>query len=409
MAKLTSHALALAALGLAAGPAASIQAQATPAPAKSTIDPQARAIVEQAVAAHQALTSLSATLTLQNSGGPPPVETVTVAFQRPGLAKATVSDKTGVLRQFFADGKALTAFDAHANSYVTQPAPGGGSAGLAFALGQSRAISTQFFAAPENLNGLMSQPGVRIALGPKAAVGDIGTDTVVATLGGARGGVRITFAFGADDHLLRRLSFTPTGPHGGTTHTETVTSLTANPMLTAADFAFTPPAGAKKIVQAAEPPMHDPRLVPGARPFALAAKDLKGRPLSLTQYRGRVVLMDFWATWCGPCVAEFPAVVRVSRQDRALGLRTIAVSADMLKDRHTKVEPFLAKQGAAFPAYVEKSSDPGDFISAFDPTWQGDLPRTLIYDRRGRLVRTLAGEQTAQSLAAAVAPYLKER
>jgi outer membrane lipoprotein-sorting protein/peroxiredoxin len=328
MAKLTSHALALAALGLAAGPAASIQAQATPAPAKSTIDPQARAIVEQAVAAHQALTSLSATLTLQNSGGPPPVETVTVAFQRPGLAKATVSDKTGVLRQFFADGKALTAFDAHANSYVTQPAPGGGSAGLAFALGQSCAISTQFFAAPENLNGLMSQPGVRIALGPKAAVGDIGTDTVVATLGGARGGVRITFAFGADDHLLRRLSFTPTGPHGGTTHTETVTSLTANPMLTAADFAFTPPAGAKKIVQAAEPPMHDPRLVPGARPFALAAKDLKGRPLSLTQYRGRVVLMDFWATWCGPCVGEMPNVIADYKKYHAQGFDVVGISLD---------------------------------------------------------------------------------
>ncbi len=125
--------------------------------------------------------------------------------------------------------------------------------------------------------------------------------------------------------------------------------------------------------------------------------------------RGHVVLVNFWATWCGPCVAEFPAIVKISWQDRARGLRTIAVSADMLKDRHTKVEPFLAKQGAAFPAYVEKSGDPGDFINAFDPAWQGDLPRTLIYDRRGRLVRTLAGEQTAQSLAAAVAPYLKER
>ncbi len=329
MAKLTSYALALAALGLAAaGPAASIQTQAAPAPAKSTIDPQARAIVAQAVAAHKALTSLSATLTMQNSGGPPPPQTITLAFQKPGMGKATVSDKTGVLRQFFADGKTLTAFDAHANSYITQPAPDGGSASLTFALSQSRAISTQFFAAPENLNGLMSQPGVRIALGPKTTVGDIGTDTVVATLGGARGGVRITFAFGADDHLLRRLSFTPTGPHGGTTHTETVTSLTANPMLTAADFAFTPPAGAKKTVQAAEPPPYDPRLVPGARPFALAAKDLKGRPLSLTQYRGRVVLMDFWATWCGPCVGEMPNVIADYKKYHAQGFDVVGISLD---------------------------------------------------------------------------------
>ena len=130
---------------------------------------------------------------------------------------------------------------------------------------------------------------------------------------------------------------------------------------------------------------------------------------AIAAQKGHVVLVNFWATWCGPCVAEFPAIVQVSRQYKSRGLATIAVSADSLKDRHAKVEPFLAKQGAAFPVYLEQSADPEDFINAFDPEWQGDLPRTFIYDRAGRRVKTLTGEQTAQSLAAAIAPYLKHR
>ena len=127
---------------------------------------------------------------------------------------------------------------------------------------------------------------------------------------------------------------------------------------------------------------------------------------AIAAQKGHVVLVNFWATWCGPCVAEFPAIVQTSRRYKASGLRVFAVSADQLKDKQAKVVPFLTKSGADFPAYLEKSADPEEFINAFDPAWQGDLPRTIIYDRAGRKVKTLIGEQTAQSIAAAVLPYL---
>ena len=140
---------------------------------------------------------------------------------------------------------------------------------------------------------------------------------------------------------------------------------------------------------------------------AVTPADAPALKKAIAAQKGHVVLVNFWATWCGPCVAEFPAIVKVSRQYKAQGLSVIAVSADSANSLHTKVEPFLAKQGATFPAYLEKSADPEDFINALDPTWQGDLPRTYIYDRQGRRVKTLAGEQTAQNLAAAILPYLK--
>ena len=130
---------------------------------------------------------------------------------------------------------------------------------------------------------------------------------------------------------------------------------------------------------------------------------------AIAAQKGRVVLVNFWATWCVPCVAEFPAIVKTSRRYRARGLSVIAVSADSAKDLHTQVEPFLAKQKVAFPVYLERSADPEDFINAFDTTWQGDLPRTFIYDRRGRLVKTLTDLQTTRTLAAALRPYLRHR
>lgn len=127
---------------------------------------------------------------------------------------------------------------------------------------------------------------------------------------------------------------------------------------------------------------------------------------AIAAQKGKVVLVNFWATWCAPCVAEFPAIVHTGRTYHAQGLRVLAVSADFPKDRKTKVVSFLQKQGAAFPCFLQKSADPEQFINAFDPSWSGELPRTLIYDRSGRLVKSLSGEQTAQTLAAAVQPYL---
>ena len=134
------------------------------------------------------------------------------------------------------------------------------------------------------------------------------------------------------------------------------------------------------------------------------APTIKG---AISAERGHVVVVNFWATWCEPCVAEFPDLVKFEAAYRKKGVMVMAVSADMRKDIAGKVQPFLARQHATFPQFLQVSNDPEDFINAFDQTWQGDLPRTFIYDKSGKLAATLSGQHTMKDFAAAVDPLLK--
>jgi thiol-disulfide isomerase/thioredoxin len=143
-----------------------------------------------------------------------------------------------------------------------------------------------------------------------------------------------------------------------------------------------------------------------AAPIVVKPADAPTIKKAIAAYRGHVVVVNFWATWCGPCVAEFPDLVKLSRRYKNKGLVVMSVSADHKSDIPTKVQPFLTAHKADFPAFLEQASDPEDFIDAFDPKWQGELPRTLIYDKHGKLVKSLSGQQTPQSFAAAVKPYL---
>ncbi len=126
--------------------------------------------------------------------------------------------------------------------------------------------------------------------------------------------------------------------------------------------------------------------------------DAKGLALAIAREKGKVVLVNFWATWCVPCREEFPDLVKLESAYRSRGLSVIGVSTDLGKDS-TAVEKFLATNNPGFANYRKKSGgDDQDFIDAVDSRWGGELPYSVLYGRDGRKAEVLSGKQTYAEL-----------
>jgi thiol-disulfide isomerase/thioredoxin len=145
---------------------------------------------------------------------------------------------------------------------------------------------------------------------------------------------------------------------------------------------------------------------PAARP-APQAVDGAGLRKAIESNKGKVVVLNLWATWCQPCVEEFPNLVKLYNHYHDRGLVVLAAAVDEPGTRG-KVRPFLVSQKARFPAYVRKSGDIDTFINAIDKNWGGAVPTTYFFDRNGKLVgKALVGGQSYATFAAAVEPLLK--
>ncbi len=140
---------------------------------------------------------------------------------------------------------------------------------------------------------------------------------------------------------------------------------------------------------------------------APAPIDPAGYGRMIAGLKGRVVVVNMWATWCEPCREEFPDFVRLHREMRGRGLEVVAISMDLPDRRDSAVIPFLASVGAAFPTYLKSAGDDEAFINAVDPGWSGGLPATFVYDARGRRVKNLSGSITFEQLRRAVDPLLE--
>lgn len=102
----------------------------------------------------------------------------------------------------------------------------------------------------------------------------------------------------------------------------------------------------------------------------------------LAKHKGKVIFVDFWATWCGSCVEYFPHTVATHNKFKDKEFATIAVSFDLLESE-AKVREFLAEKGANFDNLLSNYNDIGQEVAtAFD--WS-ELPEFRLYDRTGKL------------------------
>lgn len=132
-----------------------------------------------------------------------------------------------------------------------------------------------------------------------------------------------------------------------------------------------------------------------AKPAAadLPLIDLAGYNQALAKYRGKPLVVTFWATWCEPCRDEFPLVVRLYKQYSSQGLAIFGVSLDDDSDMNL-VRRFLARNQPGFPSYRQKPGiDVDSFYRGVNPAWTGTMPETIFYGRDGRIIGHFVGEQ----------------
>jgi thiol-disulfide isomerase/thioredoxin len=140
----------------------------------------------------------------------------------------------------------------------------------------------------------------------------------------------------------------------------------------------------------ASPPKH-PHTRVANKEIVVKAGTPKALQAELHTLRGHVVLINFWATWCGPCVAEFPELVALSKKYAPRGLRLITVSVDQPSDKK-QVIAFLEKHNAPMPAYIASTNDALQFLKPYDPKMDGAIPRTYVFDKTGRLRARIVGQ-----------------
>lgn len=133
--------------------------------------------------------------------------------------------------------------------------------------------------------------------------------------------------------------------------------------------------------------------------------DESGYSRFVASARGKVLLVNFWATWCAPCRKEMPELVALVAKYRAKGLEFATVAIDEESDRKAVAE-FLDKTKVPPPTFIKNFKSDEKFISLVDSRWSGGLPFTVVYDRAGKKAHVFPGEVNLKELEAVLKKLL---
>jgi thiol-disulfide isomerase/thioredoxin len=138
-------------------------------------------------------------------------------------------------------------------------------------------------------------------------------------------------------------------------------------------------------------------LKPGVAFPNFSETDFAGQPLSLAGLKGKVVLVDFWATWCRPCVADLPNVAAAYEKYHDKGLEVVGISLDESKEALTK---FLAAKKCAWPQFFDGKGWDNKLGQQYGIR---SIPATYLLDKDGKIIaKDLHGEELTQAIAKAI-------
>jgi len=131
------------------------------------------------------------------------------------------------------------------------------------------------------------------------------------------------------------------------------------------------------------------KVVPAKLNFTV--KDADDKKVKLADLKGRVIVLNFWATWCGPCKTEIPAFVELQRQYESDGVQFVGVSVD---DTVAKLRPYIAEHAMNYPVLQGRSNE--GLLDAYGPL--AAVPTTYLIKRDGNVCKRHSGEVTRDVL-----------
>jgi peroxiredoxin len=136
-------------------------------------------------------------------------------------------------------------------------------------------------------------------------------------------------------------------------------------------------------------------------PVSLEAIDEKGVQALVRNDSKKLRLVNVWATWCGPCVVEFPELVTINRIYRGRDFEFVTISADAPEKREEALA-FLKKQQASSKNYIFDIENKYKLVEALDKEWPGSLPYTLLIEPGGKVIHRILGELSPLELKQAI-------
>ncbi len=142
-----------------------------------------------------------------------------------------------------------------------------------------------------------------------------------------------------------------------------------------------------------------------ATPAALATlelPDLTGKPVTFATWQGKVLVVNFWGTWCAPCRMEIPGLISVQSKHAANGVQVVGIAVDQAD----KVQEYAKEIGINYPILIAGME--GAALARNLGNKTGALPFTVVLDRDGKLVKSHLGLITAEELEKLLGPLLAD-
>jgi len=144
----------------------------------------------------------------------------------------------------------------------------------------------------------------------------------------------------------------------------------------------------------------------GDKPLDFVLEDLDGKTVKLSDYAGKVVLVNFWATWCPPCRAEIPHFVEMVKDHGEAGLVILGISAD--RGGSQIVKDWIKKNDVNYTVAMTDEKTSSAYQGYLPPADRGGIPFTFIVDRKGLIRHQHVGYKDKAGWEGKILPLLKE-